>query len=354
MNKDSQFHACLQKAVEERLFPGCSFVYLDSQEEIIQAFGRFTNDEESSAITPDTLYDSASITKIVATMTLALVLLDEGVLSLDDKVGKYLPEYRVSEYKQMATILHLMTYTLDYDIPVGAKERLPQLTAQQIANDVLSNSLIGVPGKSYRYTNITAFLLTQVIEKATGRKFDDLVQEKVFDPLQMCTATFCPRNDQALSIPPTEVTVERGEVRGFVHDEFTYYTRRGGVSNGAAGLFVSIRDLKKFLQMTIGLGVFEGRRLVSNDLVKKWTEDVFPELLPTHTPLSWGDLNNSLIDSYHREIVVKGGFTGCFMLADLRERRAYALLSNRTYPTRPTDSTSFAKLKKDLTDIALG
>lgn len=354
MSKDSEFDACLQGAVEEKIFPGCSFIYLDDQEEIIRSFGRATYDLGSNIITPDTLYDTASLTKIVTVMTLASILIDEGRLSLEDKVAKYLPEYLLSPDKQAVTVLHLMTYTVDYDIPGGAKALLPYLAAGQIAHDVLCNPLKNAPGKSYLYTNITAFVLTQIIERATGQGFDGLVKEKIFEPLKMATATFSPSGNQIPFIPPTEITEERGEVRGVVHDEFTYYTRRGGVANAAAGLFASVTDLKPFLQMTMDRGVFEGKRLVSEELARRWTDDVFPELLPIHTPLAWGDLNNSLIDGCHREIVVKGGFTGCFMWADLKQKRSYALLSNRTYPARSTDSSGFAKLKKDLIEIALG
>jgi CubicO group peptidase (beta-lactamase class C family) len=355
MNKQLAFKTRLQEAIQEKVFPGCSLAYIDNDnnEEVVLSLGNATYDEKSFPIEPDTLYDTASLTKIMTTMTLALMLVDEGILSLDDKVGKYLPEYEISAEKQSATIRNLMTYTINYNLPGGSKSLMPGLTATQIADNALTYPLKEMPGTSYMYSNLTAFILTQVIEKVTGQSFDALVQDKIFEPLQMNTATFTPDANLVTSIPPTEVTKERGEVRGVVHDEFTYYTRRGGIANGAAGLFASILDMKKFLQMTLAGGVREEKRLISEDLVRKWTVDMFPELLPMHTPLAWGDLNNSLIDKYHREIVVKAGFTGCFMLADLKQKRAFAILSNRTYPTRPTDASSFAKLKEDLTEIAL-
>jgi hypothetical protein len=106
--------------------------------------------------------------------------------------------------------------------------------------------------------------------------------------------------------------------------------------------------------MTVNGGVVEGKSLISEELVSTWTKDMFPELLPVHTPLAWGDLNNSMIDDYHRHIVVKAGFTGCFMMADLKQKRAYGILSNRTYPIRPTDSSNFARLKENLTKIVMG
>lgn len=353
MNKSELFEARLQEAITEKIFPGCSLVYMDADEEVLLSLGKATYDAESFSIQEDTLFDTASLTKIMTTMTLALILVDEGVLSLDDKAGKYLPEYNTSTEKQAVTILHLMTYVVNYNLPGGSKSLMPGLAPSEIAHNALSYPLKEMPGTSYMYSNLTAFILTQIIEKATGQSFDDLVQSKIFTPLKMDTATFSPDANLVASIPPTEITEERGEVCGVVHDEFTYYTRRGGISNGAAGLFASILDVKKFLHMALDSGFANQHRLISDDLVSKWTEDTFPELLPAHTPLAWGDLNNSLIDKYHREIVVKAGFTGCFMLADLKNKKAFAILSNRTYPTRPTDSSSFAKLKENLTEIAL-
>jgi CubicO group peptidase (beta-lactamase class C family) len=353
MSKTTLFGERLKSAIEEKLFPRCSFVYFDDKEEIVKAFGTATYDQDSIYVTPDTLYDTASLTKIMTTMTLASLLIDEGILSLDDAVERYLPEYSISPEKQSSTILHLMTYTLNYNVPGGSKSLMSGLTPAQVANNALSFPLKEKPGTSYVYSNLTAFILTQVIEKVTGKCFDILVEEKIFAPLKMTTATFSPEEKQIPFIPPTEITEERGKVQGVVHDEFTYYTRRGGITNGAAGLFASIKDTTKFLRMAVNRGVIEDRVFISETLTSKWTQDLFPGLLPMHTPLAWGDLNNYIIDTYHRDIIVKAGFTGCFMLADLMQKRAFAILSNRTYPSRPVDSTSFTKLKEDLTNIAL-
>jgi CubicO group peptidase (beta-lactamase class C family) len=245
MSKRYEFEACLKRAIQEKIFPGCSFVYFDEGEEIVLSLGHATYAEESFLIKPETVYDTASLTKIMTTMTLALMLLDEGVLSLDDKVGKYLSEYTISAEKQSAMILNLMTYTLNYNLPGGSKSLMPGLSAHEIVTNAISYPLKEMPGTSYMYSNLTAFILTQVIEKATNQFFDDLVRDKIFTPLQMKTATFSPEPTLTDLIPPTEITEERGEVQGVVHDEFTYYTRRGGISNGAAGLFASILDGKE-------------------------------------------------------------------------------------------------------------
>ena len=343
----------LQEGVQARIFPGCSLALIDHEQVTILTTGSFTYDTTSPPVTPATIYDTASITKIVTTMTLAMQLLDEGVLSLSDTVGNYLPEFANSPDKKKATIAHLMTYTINYYIPEGAKAALPYTAASEVLNDVITAPVKETPGSSYMYTNITAFLLTQIIERATGKNFETLVQDRVFTPLGMATAILSPTPDQYPMIPPSELTTERGEVRGFVHDEFTYYMRKGGVSNGAAGLFASVLDLVPFLQMTLHGGIYQGKRLLSDDIVSRWTKDYFPQLLPTHTPVGWGDSpNNQFIDMYvDHKIVVKGGFTGCLMYGDLTQNRGLILLSNRTYPKRPDDPTAFSTFKRDVVKI---
>ena len=348
-DKEQKVDALIQAAIHAKLFPGCSIVVIDGTESIAKGFGNFTYESSAPTVDINTIYDVASLTKIMAPMAVAMLLIDEGVLDLNEKVSTYLPEFGNDPYKEIALLSHIMTYTLDYDIPGGSKSVMGQLTPEQVAINAVRFPLKVAPGAQYMYSNITAFILTQLIERVTGRNFAQLVQEKVFKPLQMTSATFAPSREMIEKIPPTEITEDRGEVKGFVHDEFTHKTTTGGISNGAAGLFASITDLQKFLQMTL----HKGSGLFSPEMSSLWTKDYYPELLPVHTPIGWGDLNNSLIDNYHREIVVKAGFTGCLMVADMKNQKGFVILSNRTYPKRPDDASAFAAFKTELTSLAL-
>lgn len=342
----------LAQAIENQVFPGCSVAVIKDGKVQARALGTFTYEAESPRVTTDTRYDCASLTKIVGPMAVAGQLLDEGIITMADLIGKYLPEFVTDDNKAEAAIKHLLTYTLDFDIPGGSKSLMGILTPAQVAHNAITYPLKYAPGTNYLYSNITSFLLTQVIERVTGRNFYELVNERIFTPLQMHSATFSVPDDVRHTIPPTEVTDYRGVVQGIVHDEFTDFTTRGGISNGAAGLFASVGDVATFLQMSLNDGVHNGKRLFSEELVAEWTSDQFPELLPTHTPLLWGDFNNAYIDEYpEHQIIVKGGFTGCFMIGDLVSKRGFVLLSNRTYPKRPDDRTAFDTLKRDLVEV---
>jgi CubicO group peptidase (beta-lactamase class C family) len=351
-DKINQFEVIIEKAIASMVFPGCSILLLNADITFSKGYGHFTYETDANHVDTTTIYDCASLTKTIAPMAIAMILIDQGVLDLDEKISKYLPEFVNQTEKEVALLSHVMTYTMDYNIPGGSKSLLGTLTPKQVAHNALSYPLKALPGTNYMYSNITAFILTQIIERVTGKNFYTLVQDYIFTPLGMSSATFFPSPEIISLIPPTEMTEDRGEVRGFVHDEFTFHTTKEGISNGAAGLFASINDIAQFLSMTLQRGTLNNKQIFSNSIVSKWTQDYYPELLPVHTPIGWGDLNNILIDKYQRNIVVKSGFTGCFMTADLKNQKGFAILSNRIYPKRPADASAFAKVKEDLMAVA--
>ncbi len=349
---DSKRHAIaalLEKAHEERMFPGCACALISKDSIEYLTYGSFTYEAGAPKVTTESLFDVASITKVVGPMSIAQMLIDEGVLSLEDKVSTYLPTFAIHPFKDEVLISHLLTYTVGHSGTGGSKSLItPGITPQGFADILIKLPLNSPPGAEYMYSNITAFLLTQVIEKVTGRRLDELASERIFTPLGMNTATFSPEIVDKAGVIPSEITEDRGEVRGFVHDESADFLKKGNISSGAAGLFASIQDIALFMQMVAARGVCNGVRFFSEEMVSLWTRDIYPELLPTHTPLGWGDLNNPMIDVHHRNIVVKGGFTGCFMFADLDQGVGLVFLSNRTYPKRKEDSSDFKKLKEDL------
>jgi CubicO group peptidase (beta-lactamase class C family) len=213
--------------------------------------GHLTYERNSPSVTEDTLYDVASLTKIIAPMTVLMRLIDRGIVNADEKVGKYLPDFVTDCVKGEVTILHLLTYTIDYDIPGGARSQMKSLSPKELAQRMIEIPLKVPPGTSYCYSNITAFIVTQLIEKVTGKDFYNVVEDEVFVPLAMRTATFTPPKELWSLIPPTEITNDRGIVQGFVHDESSCHLHQGGIRSGAAGLFASAKDVAHFLSMAV-------------------------------------------------------------------------------------------------------
>ncbi len=347
MNTKDTLHQLLQEALSTKVFPGYAAALVTPTEIKTFTGGNFTYENSSREVVNATLYDVASLTKIISPMALAMKMIDESQLNLDDLVGKYLPEFLTDEYKSKATIRHLLTYTLDYNIPLGAKSLMKELTPDELSTRMLTLPLKCPPGTSYLYSNITAFILTQLIEKATSKNFYTLVKREIFAPLGMSSSTFTPDTLLFPEIPPTEITNDRGLVQGFVHDESTHHLQSGNISSGAAGLFASITDVAKFLQMV----VTQNNTFYSSEMRKNWVTNQYPELLPTCTPLGWGDTNNEMIKVYPNRFVVKGGFTGCFMIGDLQNQIGLIILSNLTYPERPKERPGFTKLKEEMAKL---
>lgn len=341
----------LDKAIEAHVFPGYAAAVVTPQESLFFTGGKHTYDDSSLKVTEDTLYDVASLTKILGPMSVMMLLVGSDKVHLDDPIGVYLPEFVTDTYKKEATIRHLLTYTLDYDLPGGAKSLMKEISPDELVARMIQLPLKCAPGTSYMYSNITAFILTKVIEKITGEILYDTVSRDIFSPLEMSTATFFPDKNMWQQIPPTEITEDRGVVQGFVHDESTYHLQSGNKSSGAAGLFASVKDVAKFLSMVVAGGSIHGERFFSPTIVNAWTENQFPDLLPTLTPLGWGDFNNEFIDPEHGKCVVKGGFTGCFMAYNLENAVGFVILSNTTYPVRPKDRAQFNVIKKEILNL---
>lgn len=342
----------LTKAYSEKVFPGCSFALVTKNGiETIQ-LGNLTYDPASPQVTENTIYDIASLTKVIAPLSVAQILIDNGTLALTDRVSVYIPEFSNDKNKEGALLSHLLTYTLMYDLPCGTRSLMtPDTTPGQLAERLTALHLTDLPGTRYLYSNITAFLLTQVIERVTARSLAELVSEKVLTPLGMHSTTFSPSRFDIETIAPTEITRVRGVVRGFVHDESTHFLQSGGITSGAAGLFAPVSDIAQFIQMTLNKGVCNNQRIFSENAVSAWKTDHFPNLLPIHTPLCWSDDFTVAPETHRPHIISKGGFTGCFMMANLEREIGLVLLSNSTYPERREGSVDFKKLKEELTEI---
>jgi CubicO group peptidase (beta-lactamase class C family) len=340
------------KGIIDKIYPGYSGAYITSTDCYTFFGGSCTYDADSKKVTEDTLYDVASLTKIVGPMAVMMHLVDIGKVDMDDKVLEYLPIFANDVLKSQATIKHLLTYTLEYVLEDGMKSKMSSMHPDELANQILELPLKFPPGATYMYSNITAFLLTQVIEKITKENFYTTVQEKILIPCEMTTATFFPLCEERVSIPPTEMTKDRGLVQGFVHDESTYYLQKGGICSGASGLFASALDMAKFMKYALS---FAGKdtSLFSDAMTHNFITNQFSNMLPITTPLGWGDGNNELISSYPGRFVVKGGFTGCFVIGDLQMKQAVVILSNATYPKRPKDRTAFNEMKQKIVELLI-
>lgn len=318
----------IDRAIQEKVFPGCVVGIRRGAAVFVHAAGRHTYDADSPVVTETSLYDVASVTKAVVTATLTHQLLASNALTLKSKLIDYVPEY-YGGYRDEITIHHLLTYT------VGGI-RLSDFKDQ--GTDVIMKEALNLqpphpPGTHFEYSNVPAFLLGIVVERILG-PLDIAAKERIFMPFEMKASTFAPQG-----AVPTEID-ERGRVQDIVHDESARVFRKAGKTVGHAGLFSTAKDLLTFLN------AFHEGKMSANG-----AETNQIPALGLFTGLGW-ELNQSFM-GIHRtpHTFGKTGFTGCSLVCDTHHRVSVVVLSNRTFPHRPADSSLINAFRKELCDI---
>src|SRR6266496_3691889 len=280
-----------------------------------------------------TIYDLASLTKVVALTTACMLLVDEGKLALDAPVQRYVPEF-TGPMKDRVTIRHLLTHSagLAADLP------LYDSTATRAAalHAVDTTTLLSPPGVTYRYSDLSAIVLMQAVERITGEALDRFLARRVFGPLGMPATRFLPPAAWRDRIAPTENdTVFRHRLLvGEVHDESA--ARLGGVS-GNAGLFSNALDLSRFAAMLLNGGAWDTLQLIRAETVAEFTRrQNFPagstRALGWDTPADSG--YSSAGAKLSRRSFGHTGFTGTSIWMDPERDLFIILLTNRVNPTR--------------------
>jgi beta-N-acetylhexosaminidase len=318
------------------------------------------------AVTPETVYDLASLTKVIALTTACILLVDAGRLDLDAPVQRYLPEFR-GPNKDRVTIRHLLTHSagLIADLPLYDSTHS---RAQALAF-VDTAPLLWEPGTHYTYSDLSAIVLMQVVERVTGEPLDRFLEEQVFGPLGMTATRFVPPRSWRDRIAPTEVdTFFRHRLLiGEVHDESA--ARLGGVS-GNAGLFSTAPDLARFATWLLssrscmststpprewapGHGSVRELSSTACALIQRFTtrQDIPPgstRALGWDTPSDSGYSSAGAILS--RRSFGHTGYTGTSIWMDPERDLFVILLSNRVNPTRA--NLKILRVRPHVADLA--
>jgi len=338
--------AIVRAAVAARAFPGGVLALgLDGALAHLRAFGRLSYEPEAAEVAADTIYDLASLTKVVVTTTLSMILVDEGKLDLEARVHSFFPAFS-GPAKERVTVRHLLTHSggLLWWAPLykevkGKAEYLERIVALDLAD---------APGAKSVYSDLGVILLGDILERLGGAPFEDLARRLVLDPLGMKDTLYRPGAALLARVAPTENDPWRGRlVRGEVHDENAFAL--GGVAPHA-GLFGTAPDLAHLAWMLLDRGSFGGRRLVSRATVELFTEragvPASSRALGWDTPADESGLRSSVpgqpgYSSAGSLLSVRSfghtGFTGTSMWMDPERGLAVVLLTNRVHPTRQND-----------------
>jgi CubicO group peptidase (beta-lactamase class C family) len=345
-----QLDGILEGHLAARAFPG-AVVAIGHQGVLgwLKAYGRTSYQPGAPAVEVDTLYDLASLTKVVVTATLAMMLVDEGCLDLDAPAAAYLPGF-AGGGRERVTVRQLLTHSsgLDWWAPLYQELRGPQAYLERIQ----AMDLVYAPGSKALYSDLGVILLGALLQRVAGRGLEELARERILDPLGMRDTGYRPDASLRPRIAPTEVDAWRGWlVHGEVHDENAWAL--GGVAPHA-GLFGSARDLARFAQMLLAGGVCDGRRLVRSETLRRFTRRDgsvagSTRALGWDTPADAGD--SSAGRFFSRSSFGHTGFTGTSLWID-PERSLFAiLLSNRVHPTR--ESSGISQARADVADAAV-
>lgn len=311
-----------------------------------QGFGSLSWGLASAAVKPDeSIYDLASLTKVIGTTTGAMVLFDEGKLDLDAKVSKYIPVFS-GGMKDQVTVRMLLTHSAG--LPPGRDIWRRHVSPAEAKQLILSTKLQYKPGSGFTYSDIGADILGWVVESAANAPLDRFLHDRVFAPLGMRSTGFKPADSLRYRIAPTETSPPRGyPLKGEVHDENAYAL--GGIV-GHAGLFGTAGDLAIFAQMMLNRGEYNGVRIIADSTVKLFTGRA------TKTrALGWevAEGQHGAGDYFDEHAFGHTGYTGTSLWIDPDREMFVVLLTNRVHAAKVRrPSLVIADVRQDVADAA--
>ena len=339
--------AAVEQSVQDGLIPGAVLI-VGQNGKILhrKAYGSRALVPAREAMTIDTIFDAASLTKVVATTPSLMKLFEQGKLRIAEPVTAYLPGFQGG--KSDITIRDLMTHFS------GLRPDLDLEPAWSGYYTGIGRALIdkptGPPGARFVYSDINFELLGEIVHKLSGKMLDEYARDNIFAPLGMNESTFRPAASLRARIAPTEIDPDTGApFRGVVHDPTARYM--GGVA-GHAGLFTTASDLAKYAEMLLGMGEREGVRIFSPLTVRKFTSPQTPPDQPILRGLGW-DIDSSY-SANRGELYPIGsyghtGFTGTSIWMDPSTKSYVILMTNLVHPKR---GKSLAPLRSRVATIA--
>lgn len=335
----------VKTSIEEAVAPGVAIaVGRNGRIAYMKGYGYIDwNQPGSPVVDTNTLYDLASLTKVVATTTLAMILEENGQLDLNRTVVSYLPEFNSPEKAQI-TVKQLLTHS--GGLEAGANIYSTARGRDQYLAQINARPLEYTPGTSMIYSDWDMILLQLVMERISGKTLDVLAAEKIFRPLGMIDTQFQPSFSIRSRIAPTQVDDARGGLLwGTVHDENAWAI--GGVA-GHAGLFSTAKDLALFSMMILngGEGV-NGVRIVKPATIARWTARQGKE---STRALGWDspEGGSSAGQFFSPWSFGHTGFTGTSIWIDPEKDLFVVVLTNRVNPTR--NNTRHVQLRRDVAD----
>lgn len=314
-------------AIADKRLPG-GVLWLQRGDEIYRkAYGQRALVPTQEPMTEDTIFDAASLTKVVATTPAIMLLIERGQLRLDDPVNRYVTNLHPDAAE--ITVLHLLTHTSG--LRPGIPANPPWKGYEHAIHLACQEKPTNPHGTVFRYSDINFILLGEIVQRASGRRLEEFVQKELYRPLRMRDTGYVPSTNKLTRIAPTEQS-EQGILRGIVHDPTA--RKMGGVA-GHAGLFTTAADLARYARMLLNFGELEGVRIFKPETVKLMTSMQSPGVVEARRALGW-DLDSSYSRPRGKLFPVGSyghtGWTGTCLWIDPFSKTFWLFLSNRVHP----------------------
>ena len=336
-HQDEQFQPAfdiLRSAINQRAFPSAAVAIIHQGKLIAyKGLGHFTYDATSSAVTAETTYDLASVTKVIATTTACMTLHDRGQFNLDQCLVDLLPEFASDDPRRRQVTLRMLL-AHSSGLPAYIKLFQTAHNKDELLRQALQVPLTAAPGSRAEYSDIGFILLGHALEKLSSEPLGQFCQREIFAKLDLAHTCFNPPADLKLAIPPTEDdrTFRHRLIQGEVNDENA--SVMGGIA-GHAGCFSTALDVSVFAQCMLQGGLH---------LVKKETLEIFTcrqDSPPgTSRALGWDTPSQPSQSGKYFSSRSYGhlGYTGTSLWIDPDRQLSVTLLTNRTWPDRGSQS----------------
>ena len=313
--------AVVSKAVAKENPAGAVLWFESGGKKLTMVEGQRALVPAKEAMTEDTVFDAASLTKVVATLPCVLILMEQGKVDLEAEVQRYIPEFR-----RGITVRHLLTHTS------GLKAGIPKEPAWTGYEAGIARAVAlepdGPPDRFFRYSDINFILLGEIVRRVSGVKLDEFAAKHVFGPLQMDSTRFLPPAEWTPRIAPTEKDENGVMLRGVVHDPTA--RKMGGVT-GHAGLFTTAGDLSKYARMILN----HGGGVLKPETVKLMTVPYTIATVFERRGLGW-DIDSTFSRPRGKVFPIGSfghtGFTGTSLWIEPQSRSFVIFMSSRLHP----------------------
>ena len=267
------------ESIAQGKLPGAVFSLERNGKIYSRAYANRSITPNQEATTKDTIYDLASLTKVIATTPAVMLLIERKQIELDAPIKNYLPQFKGAN-RDAITVRHLLTHTSGLKPGIGGGTWEGYRKGIELA---CAEKPTTFPGTAFRYSDINYILLGEIVRQVSGSSLDVFVEKEIYRPLKMVDTCFLPPKSSLLRIAPTEKNGE-GILRGVVHDPTS--RKMGGVA-GHAGLFSTISDLTRYARMILNNGSYEGVRIFQPETIKLMTTVQSPVGITARRGLGW-------------------------------------------------------------------